>query len=234
MSQSPGGRQRRSGGIDVDGDANIGGDVAGRDIVKSTTVGYSAGAVQRLLIVVGAMIFAATALAFILGFFVASRFAADLQRPVASSPQLAASLDAKLLEAQQAAPGETRNLSISEAELNSLVQRDSADFGLSNAEARFVEPGLVAIGGNLDSLGGLEVAATFRLQENSAQIAALETAGVRLLPIQGSALGWAAVPNFAVAQLADRVNQKLGSGYTITGIQGSGADQWWTMTVQGE
>lgn len=224
---------RRSGGVDFEDDAVITGDVAGRDVVKSeTTIGFSAKAVQRLIITVGALVFAATALAFILGFFVASRIVPDLQKPVASSPELAASLDAKLQEAQDAAPGETRDLEISEEELNSFVNREGGDFGLTNAKARFVEPGLVAIGGNLDSLGGLEVAATFRLQEDASRIVELESAGVRLLSIQGSALGWAALPNFAVAGFADRVNQKLGSGYTITRVWGSASD--WNVTIQGQ
>jgi hypothetical protein len=239
MSESPRGEQaesdskRRSGGVDFRGDATIAGDVAGRDVIKTeTTVGFGAKAVQRLVLAVGALVFVATALAFTLGFVVASRVVPDLQRSVASSPQLAASLDAKLQEAQAAPSGETRNLEISEAELNSFVNREGGDFGLSNAEARFVESGLVAIGGNLDSLGGLEVAATFRLQENAGQIVALESAGVRLLPFEGSALGWAALPNFAVADFADRVNQKLGSGYVITSVW-SGGESDWNVTVQG-
>ncbi len=240
MSKSQRGKQsdndthRRSGGVDFGGDTAVSGDVAGRDVIKTeTTVGFSAKAVQRLIITVGAIVFLATALAFILGFFVASRIVADLRRPVASSPELAASLDAKLREAQGAPSGEMRNLEISEAELNSFVNREGGDFGLTNAKARFVETGLVAIGGNLDSLGGLEVAATFRLQENASQIVALESAGVRLLPFEGSALGWAALPNFAVADFADRVNQKLGSGYVITGVQ-AGGESGWNVTVQGQ
>jgi len=78
-----GDNEYRSGGIDVEGDASVGGDVAGRDVVKSTTVvGYSEKAVLRLVIVVGAMVFVTAACFFTGGIVLGSQVFAALERPV--------------------------------------------------------------------------------------------------------------------------------------------------------
>ncbi len=60
-------KQEQPGGVNVEGggDVTVGGDVAGRDVVKTTTtttfVGFSPKDVQRLIIVVAAIVFATAA-----------------------------------------------------------------------------------------------------------------------------------------------------------------------------
>src|SRR3989337_621618 len=106
----PGDPEYRSGGIDVEGDASVGGDVAGRDVVKSTTVvGYSEKAVLRLVIVVRAMVFLTAARFFTGGIALGSRGFAALERPANdgngqptdSTPQKAEAFAQQIAEAQQ-------------------------------------------------------------------------------------------------------------------------------------
>src|SRR5512139_3717531 len=105
--------QNVSGGVTVQpgGDANVGGDVVGRDKVVQTTttvtnVGMTPEAVRRLVITVGAMVFV-TALCFFSGGIVAGAVAVQaLGRPVDSSLPNAASFQAKLDQVNAAEPGQ--------------------------------------------------------------------------------------------------------------------------------
>lgn len=225
----------RSGGIDIEGDLSVTGDVAGRDIDKSVTVGYSAKAVQRLLITVGVLVFVTALCFFSGGVVLGAAVFNSLDRTVASSQVAADVFEEKLSIAQSITSGEEYEFEFTEEELSSYVRFSAGPrIGLSDGRARFVEPELVAIGGKLEALGDLRVAATFRLQEDSETPFALESVAVQVLPFEGSAFGWVTVPNVLVASFAEQVQEQLGSGYVVNQIDASSGTDTWSITVEGQ
>jgi hypothetical protein len=230
----------RSGGVDFQDDVSVQGDVAGRDVVRHTTVGYGPQAVQRLIITVGVLVFVTAACFFSGGVLIGSRVFAAFDRlpvdasgqSVQSSPQAAREFQAKVNAIQSLAPGQAFQFSFSEDELSSYINfQIGADLGLHDGKARFIEPGLVAIGGQMMDLGNLNAVATFRVQENAAQPLRLESAAVQLLSIRNSTFGWVSVPAGLLAPLADRANALLGD-FVVRGLQARpGAPQW---TVLGQ
>ena len=232
----------RSGGIDVEGDITVGGDVAGRDVVKPVTVvGYSAQAVQRLVITVGALVFATAACFFSGGVVLGAGVIARLDDPpvnangqsVNSSEDAAAILEAKLAAVDRLPAGQAFRLEFSEDELSSWVRfRASEELGLADGKARFLgASGQVVVGGQLRSLGNLSIAVKFSLQPHSDRPLRLESAAVKLIPIAG-ALGWMAAPNFLFTAFADQLNAQLGRGYSVSDLAPAAAQ--WTVFGLGE
>ena len=237
-----GDNEYRSGGIDVEGDASVGGDVAGRDVVKSTTVvGYSEKAVLRLVIVVGALVFVTAACFFTGGIALGSRVFAALERPVNdgngqptdSTLEKAVAFAQQIVEAQQIPPGEAYPFSFSEDQLSSYFQFIAGpDIGVQDGKVRFVEPGVIAVSGQVQDIGNLNVAATFRVEPRADEPLRLESAAVQVVPTDGS-FGWVAVPTESLSELASKINEAF-RDVTLLGLQ-AGASAWeWEATVVNE
>lgn len=226
-----------SGGIDLHpgGEVNITGDVAGRDVTKVTNVGMQPEAVRRLVITVAAMVFATAACFFTGGIFVGSKVFAALDRNVNSRQEAADSMQAKLEVVQNAQPGQTVPLIFGEDELSSYVRYvlgDHLGFSPDSGRARFVEPGLIAVAGNLKSLGNLPVVVTFKLQNDPNQQLEVESAAVRLVSVPNSNFGWVAVPTGLVSSLTNQVPTLFRPGYAPVSVQAApapGGD--WTVSV---
>ena len=229
--------QNISGGIELHpgGDVNITGDVAGRDVTKVTNVGMQPEAVRRLVITVAAMVFATAACFFTGGIFVGTKVFAALDRNVNSSPEAAASMQAKLNALQNAQPGQTVQLPFSEDELSSYVRYQVGDqlgFVHDTGRARFIEPGLIAVSGQLASLGNLPVAVTLRLKNDPNQQLQVESAAIRLLNIPGSDFGWVAVPTELVSSLTTQAKTLLGRGSAPVPIRAAPGSDDWTVIIR--
>ncbi len=218
---------------------NIGGDVAGRDVVKSTTVGddYIAGnvtnvtnvglapkAVQRLIITVGVLVFATAACFFAGGIFIGANVFGALNRSVESTPDAAARFAQKLAEVSNLPPGDTAWLRFSEQELSSYVRLVlGPSIGLENARARVLDNGQYVVYGRYADLG-LPVMMIVEPQTNSAQIIKIVQAAVHVIPIGGqdpgtvSSLGWLPVPGALVQPLVDRALARTGQRYQIISV----------------
>jgi hypothetical protein len=222
---------KRSGGIDFEGDVDVSGDVAGRDVHKSVTVGFSEKAVQRLVITVAVIVFVTAACFFTGGVALGAGLSA-LNRQVNSSEQAAISFAEKLQDAESVAAGETQPFVFSEDELSSYVRFIAGpQIGLSEGKARIVEPDLIAVGGRLAGLANLNVAATYRIQEHAENAFQLESAAVQLVPIEGSSFGWVAVPNALLQQYTRPVEERLGD-YIVTDIRAIGGDGGGGLALQ--
>jgi hypothetical protein len=222
-----------SGGIDLHpgDDVNITGDVAGRDITKVTTyVGMQPDAVRRLVIAVAAMVFATAACFFTGGIFVGSKVLAAFDRNVNSSPVAAASMQVKLDAVQNAQAGQTVALNFGEDELSSYVRYkvgDQLGFVHDTGRARLVEPGLIAVSGQLASVGNLPVVVALRLTKDPNQPLQVESAAIRPLTIPGSNFGWVAVPTGLVSSLTTQANNLLAPGFTPVSVRTApGSDDW--------
>jgi len=237
-----GDNEYRSGGIDVEGDASVGGDVAGRDVVKSTTVvGYSEKAVLRLVIVVGAMVFVTAACFFTGGIALGSRVFAALERPVNdgngqptdSTLEKAEAFAQQIVEAQQVPPGEVYPISFSEDQLSSYFRFIAGpEIGVQDGKVRFIEPGVIALSGQVQDIGNLNVAATFRIEPRADEPLQLESAAVQVVPTGGS-FGWVAVPTALLSPLASEINKAL-RDVTLLGLQADAGAWEWTATVVNE
>src|SRR5512143_1882516 len=111
--REPAGTQNVSGGVTVQpgGDANVSGDVVGRDKVTQTTstvtnVGMAPEAVRRLVITVGVMVFVTALCVFSGGLVVGEVALQALGRNVDSSPENAVAFQAKLADVNAKEPGE--------------------------------------------------------------------------------------------------------------------------------
>ena len=223
----------RSGGIDLRAgdDVNITGDVAGRDITQVTNVGMPPEAVRRLVITVGVLVFVTAACFFTGGIFLGGKVFAALDRQVESRPEAAASMQTKLAALQNAPPGQTVPLQFGEDELSSYVRYifgDKIGFSPDTGKARLIEPGIIAVSGQLASLGNLPIVVTLSLQNDPNQQLRVESAAVRLVTIPNSTFGWVAVPTGLVASFTDRVKNLIGTGFTPVAVQASPAqaDEW--------
>jgi hypothetical protein len=204
----------QSGGVAIDGQqVSVGRDVAGRDIVTTTTVthtGLGAAEVQRLMITVGVLVFVTAACFFSGGVAVGGVAIAALNRPVPKSDEMAIAMRNKLDQVADLSSGQSLELAFTEAELCSYVWRDlGPQIGLKDAEARLLGSGRFVISGRWSGLGNSRIAATFRLQEGDTPIR-LESAAMQVLPLGDSSFGWVAIPPQALQPVQDRLNRELG------------------------
>lgn len=256
--QLPGSVQSTSGGVKVGADdVAIGGDVAGRDIVKSTTVGddliqgnvtnvtnvgMSPQAVQRLLITVGMLVFVTAACFFAGGIFVGANVFTALNKPVGSSPDAAASFEQKINTVAQLQPGDTYQLRFTEDELSSYLKFVlGPQIGLSNARARVLGDGQFVVYGRYDDLGGLPIMLVGSPQPGSDQLFNVTQSSAQIVPIDSgqpntiSPVGWVPVPNALVQPLVDKALAPAGQRYTFTNVSvanpsaGAGSDATWTV-----
>jgi hypothetical protein len=214
-------------------DVNVGGDVAGRDVVKNTTtnVGFSVDAVQRLVIVVGLMVFITAACFFSGGVAVGGVALAALNKQVGSSLDAANSMQAKLNEIRALGPGMPFQFTFSEDEISSYLRFIAGPpTGVSNGKVRLLEPGKLVMGGQSDKLGGLPFAATFEVQYNTpGQPLRLTGAAIQVFKWRNSDFGWIVVPTPFLQGIADEVNAAIGAGYELSNVTDAsqGADLAW-------
>ena len=233
---------------------SVGGDVAGRDVVKTTTagrdvvggdvvtttatthVGFSAEAVQRLLITVGALVFVTAFCFFSSGFVLGGAALVALDRPVGSSQDAAGSFAAGLAALQNLAPGETATFTFTEDEISSyfrfVVAPSLGGLNVSDGRVRLLDDGRLVVGGQAGALGGVNFAATFEVTDAIGRPLDLQAAAVRLLPTRGTAFGWVLVPTAALGGVEQSLNALFGN-IQILRLTPSANGQAWTVTVLG-
>lgn len=224
-SHEPSDTQSVSGGVTVQpgGDANVGGDVVGRDkILKTTTtvtnVGMPPEAVRRLVISVGTLVFV-TAFCFfsggaVVGFTVLQAFA----RPLPSTMAAAQDFQAGLNQVQALPPGQAFRWAYLETDLSSYMHFILGPQIGFDARARFLSGDEVAFQGAWSGMLGLPVTVVTRMETDSPQLYHTVSAAVQILPLPNSNFGWVALPISAVQPLVDAINQNIGQGYIAKAI----------------
>lgn len=213
--------QNVSGGVTVQpgDDANVGGDVVGRDKVTQTTtavtnVGMSPEAVRRLVMSVGVLVFV-TAFCFFSGGIVVS-FAAlqAFDRPLPSTQAAAEDFQAGLNQVQSLPSGQAFQWTYTETDLSSYMHFILGPQIGFDARARFLSSGEVAFQGNWSGMFGRPVTVVTRMETNSPQLYHATSAAVQIISLPNSDFGWVALPTFMVQPLVDAINQDIGQGYT--------------------
>ncbi|MBP7689306.1 MAG: hypothetical protein KA765_15425 [Thermoflexales bacterium] len=246
------------GGVSVAADSvTIGGDVAGRDIIKTTTigddliqgdvtnvtnVGMSPQAVQRLIITVGLVVFVTAACFFAGGIFVGANVFTALNKPVNSGTDAAARFEQKIDAVAQLQPGEVYQLRFTEDELSSYLKFVlGPQIGLSNARARVLGDGQFVVYGRYDDLGGLPIMLVGSPQTGGDQLFNIAQSSAQIVPLDGgqadtvSPLGWVPMPNAVVQPLVDQALASAQQRYTFTNVSpgkpsaGAGSDTTWTV-----
>jgi len=199
-------------GLGAGRDLNVGGDVAGGDVVKTTTtnVGLGAKEVQRLLLTVGALVFITAACFFSGGLAVGAVAVNTLNRPVNSNdPAAAARFAAYLEELRALSPGQPFAFGFTEQEISAYFRLTLApSLGITNGKVRLLDdPGQLVVGGQLTQLGGLPFAATFHVTDTVGAPLSLTAAAVQILPLKDSLFGWVFVPVSAFGSITDNLNR---------------------------
>jgi hypothetical protein len=190
----------------VAGDVNVAGDsISGQTV--SVQQGLSANQVQRLLLTVGGLVFVTAACFFVLGAISAAAVVNVLQRPLVggSSPADAAEMQRKLQELAALQPGQQFQVAFSEDELSSYFRFIAGPrIGVQEGKVRLMdEAGVLALGGNIDSFGGLPFAAEVEVTTGE-QPLVVRRAWLKVLPSpEGSSIGY--VP---VTPLVQSLNQQ--------------------------
>lgn len=207
--------RERNGGVSLtsSGDVSVGGDVAGRDVIRSTTqIGFSEKAVQRLLITVGVMVFATAACFFSGGVVVGAVAFNAFDRPVDSSSEAAQRMQNRVQFIQQLPAGTEFDLGFTEEELSSWVRftiGEQIGFAPGTGRARILSADQLAIEGRLVEAGNVLVRATLRLTRDPERPAKFEAVAVQVLDTN-SQFGWVAVPTAVVQPLETRLADLLG------------------------
>jgi hypothetical protein len=223
--------------IEGQGDVSVGGDVAGRDVVKTTTqIGFSATAVQRLVLSVGALVFITAACFFASGVATGAALLA-LAKSVNVSAQAADSMQAKLDALQALAPGETFQQTFTEEELNSywqLVAGPAVGLTPGSGAVRLLPGHQILIAGTTGTTGGFRAAAIFEARLNSpAQAFKLDSAAVQILSLGSTRWGWAPVPVAALQPVTQNINHLFPPGLVFTSVMDSTESGQPAITVSG-
>jgi hypothetical protein len=216
------------------GSVTVEGDVAGRDVVKNTTnVGFSAAAVQRLLLIVGGLVFVTAACFFASGLVVGGAIVAVLNKPVAVADSAAASMQASIDTLQALPPGTPFQQTFTEVELNSyweLVIGPQIGLTPGTGAARLLDNNRVLLAGKFAALGNLKALAVVEPRVNTpGQLFKVDSAAIQVLPLGNSSLGWVPVPAGVLQPVMDGVNRLFGSKVELTGASVSGP----ALTVNG-
>jgi hypothetical protein len=130
--------------------------------------------------------------------------------------------------------GEVSPLDFTEEMLNSYVH----DIGeqqrmLMDGQARFVQPGLVVICGQLnEQYANLFIAATVRIQIQAEAPYQLSGISARAVSIPGTSFGWVAVPNALANSLIDQVNNQMGNFYRVLSLNSNEPAIWQMQVVR--
>ena len=211
--------QNVSGGVTVQpgDDANVGGDVVGRDKVTRTTtvtnVGMTPEAVRRLVISVGVLVFV-TAFCFFSGGIVAGAVALQaLGRPVDSSLENAQRFQEKLAQVNDAEAGQVVVWGFTEGELSAYFRHELGPrIGIASetGRARFLPSDEVEFYGRWSGFFNLPVLVITMIEQDSATLYHTQRAAVRLFGNEDSVFGLIALPNFIVQPLVDAINADIG------------------------
>ncbi len=212
--------QNVSGGVTVQpsGDANVGGDVVGRDKVTQTTttvtnVGMTPEAVRRLVIAVGTMVFVTALCFFSGGIFVGAVALQALGRPVDSSLENADKFQAKLDQVNSAEPGQVVVWGFTEGELSAYFRHELGPrIGIvsETGRARMLASEEVEFYGRWSGFFNLPVLVVTRIKQDAATLYHTQSAAVRLFGSEDSAFGLIALPDFIVQPLVDAINADIG------------------------
>ena len=223
-------------GVEIDsaGQVTVGGDVAGRDVIRHTTqVGFSAAAVQRLLLTVGGLVLVTAICFFAGGLLVGATFVAVLSRPVAVLPSAAQSMQATLDGLMSLPPGTPFEASFSEVELNSyweLVLGPQVGLSPGTGAARLLDDGRLVLAGNFAALGNLRALAVVAPQVNTpGQLFRIDSVAVQAVSLGDGSLGWLPVPAGVLQPLLGTVSELAGPNVEFTGVSASAS----TLTVSG-
>jgi hypothetical protein len=236
-------RDKRSGGVEISGgQMQVGGDVAGRDVVKVTQTGLGALAVQRLVITIGGLVlavgfcFLTTAACFFSGGVVLSAavFTA-LNRPVETSPEAAQRLEQRLKDLNALSSGQTFSTTTTEIESSSYLHFIlGPQIGVSEPKVRYIQAGQIVVSGRWTGLGNVPFVAAFRIGAGASPMD-FEWMAVQVLQNPNSNFGWVAVPSIFVQSQATQVmSSALGQLKleTITDVTPAGASvpRVWQVT----
>lgn len=223
------------GGDVVTGDVHrtntAGRDIVGRDVVtttNTTNVGFSAAAVQRLLITVGMLVFVTAACFFSGGVFVGGAALAALNTDVASDDPVAAAEFAEILQAVESLPpGTPFSFTFTEQQISAYFRQVVApQIGVSDGKVRLLPDGRLVVGGQINNLGRLPFAATFTWQDRRGEPLRLVSAAVQVLRLGRSSFGWVAVPTALLRDTAGRVNELFGNVQLVDVDPVPGREAW--------
>lgn len=237
----------RVGGDVIAGDrtetTTAGRDVVGRDVVTTTTnVGFSAAAVQRLLLTVGFMVFVTAACFFSGGVVLGGAAIAALDSPVDSDdPALAAQFGELLAAMQNVAPGEAVSFTFTEAQISAYFRQVVAPtlpLDLTDGRVRLLGDDQLVIGARAGDLANANVAATFDWQATPGEPLRLTAAAIQVLPLGNALFGWVAVPTPVLQPLSAGINDLFG-GLQLTAVDALPPDDpiegpTWDVTVIGQ
>lgn len=210
-------RQERSGGLEVSGGrVQVGGNVAGRDVVEITQTGFGATAVQRLLLMLGGLsltvgfCFLLTATCFFSGgVALGGTIFVALNRPVETSPEAAQRMEQKLKDLNALPTGQTFSITTTEVESSSYMRFIlGPEIGVSEPKVRYIEPGRIVVGGRWTTWGNLPFAATFRVGTGAPPLE-IEWVAVQILQIPKSNFGWMVVPTMFVQPQATQIANSI-------------------------
>ena len=236
-------KREEPGGVNVEGggDVTVGGDVAGRDVVKTTTtttiVGFSPKDVQRLIITVGVIVFVTAGIFFSGGLAVGFVALRELNRTVNSdNPPAAARFESAQAQLRALPPGQSFIFEFTEEEISSYFRLSLApQIGVTDGKVRFFqdEPGKLIVGGQASDLGGLPFAATFEWQDTPGAPLRLTSAAIQVLQLKDKddknlPFGWVFVPTPLLQPLASNLNNLFGN-VQLTDVAAT-APQTWTLS----
>lgn len=197
----------------VAGDVNVAGDsISGQTV--SVQRGFSANEVQRLILIVGGLVFVTAACFFVFGAVSAAAVVNVLQRPLVggSRPEEAEAMQKKLQALQSLSPGQQFQATFSEDELSSYFRfKAGPRMGIREGKIRLMEEaGVLAMGGNIDSFGGLPFTAEVQVT-TEAQPLQIRRAWLKVLPTpEGSSIGY--IPVTPLVQSLNQQTTELMSG----------------------
>ncbi len=212
----------RAGRDVVAGDVNVAGDsISGQTV--SVQRGFSANEVQRLILIVGGLVFVTAACFFVVGAVAAATLVGALNRPVESSEDAAVRMQQKIDALNSLSPGQEFRVNFSEDELSSYFRFVLGPaIGVSEGKARLLDdPGQIALSGNADNFGGLPFIAQLEVTTGAIPFQ-LKGAWLKLIPSpEGSSFGYVPV-TFLAQNLNERINALLFGRVQFTGIAQSG------------
>ena len=236
-------KREEPGGVNVEGggDVTVGGDVAGRDVVKTTAtttiVGFSPKDVQRLIITVGVIVFVTAGIFFSGGLAVGFVALRELNRTVNSdNPPAAARFESFLTQLRALPAGQSFIFELTEEEISSYFRLSLApQIGVTDGKVRFFqdEPGKLIVGGQASDWGNLPFAATFEVQATPGAPLLLTRTAIHVIQLKdkdgkSSPFGWIVVPTWLIQSLADDLNSLFGN-VQLTGVAET-APQTWTVS----
>lgn len=214
----------RAGRDIVGGNVNVAGDsISGQNV--NVQRGFSASDVQRLVIIVGALVFVTAAFFFALGAIASAAIVSTLQRdlPSGSQVQAAQTMQSKIDQLNSLESGQRFQVQFTEEEVSSYFRFIAGpQLGISNGKVRFMEEaGQIAIGGNVDAMGGIPFAAEVNVTTEEMPLQ-LQAAWLKLLPTpQGSSIGYFPVTAFA-HDFEQSLNRKLFGRVQFTQVAQTG------------